>query len=88
MEATETTSWAAVYRDVPDAYNDIKHSTAKFAPNDIKTEDIEPVRKNIKSRSRSKNYDNITDGDTVLLALKEKTFRKESDPTYSQIFTK
>ena len=84
MEANEISSWAAVYRDVLNAYNNTKHSTTKFAPNDIKTEDIETVRKNIKSRGRSKNYDNITDGDTVRLALKEKTFRKESDPTYSQ----
>jgi hypothetical protein len=42
------------------------------------------VRKNIKMRGRTKNYDDITDGDTVRLALKEKTFRKESDPTYTQ----
>jgi len=42
------------------------------------------VRKNIKARGRTKNYDDISDGDTVRLALKEKTFRKESDPTYSQ----
>ena len=84
MEATETSSWAAVYRDVLNAYNDTKHSTTKYAPNDIKTEDIETVRKNIKARGRTKNYDDISDGDTVRLALKEKTFRKESDPTYSQ----
>jgi hypothetical protein len=48
----------------------------------IKTEDIETVRKNIKARGRTKNYDKIIDGDTVRLALKEKTSRKESDPTY------
>jgi len=84
MEANEISSWAAVYRDVLNAYNNTKHSTTKFAPNDIKTEDIEAVRKNIKMRGRTKNYDDISDGDTVRLALKEKTFRKESDPTYTQ----
>ena len=84
MEANEISSWAAVYRDVLNAYNNTKHSTTKFAPNDIKTEDIEAVRKNIKARGRTKNYDDISDGDTVRLALKEKTFRKESDPTYTQ----
>jgi hypothetical protein len=84
MEANEISSWAAVYRDVLNAYNNTKHSTTKFAPNDIKTEDIETVRKNIKARGRTKNYDDISDGDTVRLALKEKTFRKESDPTYTQ----
>jgi hypothetical protein len=81
---TETTSWAVVYSDVLDAYNNTKHSTTNFTPNDIQNEDIETVRKNIKARGRSKNYDNVTDGDTVRLALKEKTFRRESDPTYSQ----
>jgi hypothetical protein len=84
MEANEISSWAAVYRDVLNAYNNTKHSTTKFAPNDIKTEDIETVRKNIKARGRTKNYDDTSNGDTVRLALKEKTFRKESDPTYSQ----
>jgi hypothetical protein len=42
------------------------------------------VRKNIKARGRTKNYDDITDGYTVRLALKEKTFRKESEPTCNQ----
>jgi hypothetical protein len=65
MEATKNSSWAAVYRDVLNAYNDTKHSTTKFAPNDIQTEDIEAVRKKIKARGRTKNYDDISDGDTV-----------------------
>jgi hypothetical protein len=49
------------------AHNDTKHSTTKFAQNDIKTEDIKAVSKNIKARVRSKNYGNVNDGDTVRL---------------------
>jgi len=50
MEANDVSSWSAIYRDVLDAYNNTKHSTTKFAPNDIKKEDIDTVRKNIKRR--------------------------------------
>ena len=84
MEANEVSSWSSIYRDLLDAYNNTKHSTTKFAPNDIKKEDIDTVRKNIKRRGRSKNYEDIQEGDSVRLALKEKTFRKETDPTYGK----
>jgi hypothetical protein len=36
--------------------------------------------KNMKKRGRVKKYEGIIEGDSVRLALKEKTFRKESDP--------
>ena len=42
------------------------------------------MRKNIKKRGRVKKYEEINDGDSVTLALKEKTFRKESDTTYGK----
>jgi len=84
MKSNGIQTWTNVYRDLINAYNSTKHSTTKFAPNDIKKEDIELVRKNIRERGRTKNYDQIEAGDTVRLALKEKKFRKESDPTYSQ----
>ena len=83
MESNGIQTWTNIYRDLINSYNSTKHSTTKFAPNDIKKEDIQAVRKNIRERGRTKNYDQIEAGDTVRLALKEKKFRKESDPTYS-----
>jgi IS30 family transposase len=47
MEFNELTSWTNLYRDLLDAYNNTKHSTTLFAPNDIKKEDYDTVRKNI-----------------------------------------
>jgi hypothetical protein len=82
MEANDIPSWTTIYRDLLNAYNNTKHSATGFAPNDIKKEDIDTVRKNIKKRSRVKKYEDINEGDSVRLQLKEKTFRKESDPTY------
>jgi transposase InsO family protein len=83
MEANDISSWTTIYRDLLNAYNNTKHSATGFAPNDIKKEDIDTVRKNIKKRSRVKKYEEIKEGDSVRLQLKEKTFRKESDPRYS-----
>ena len=82
MEANDIPSWTTIYRDLLDAYNNTKHSATGFAPNDIKKEDIDTVRKNIKKKGRGKKYEEIKEGDSVRLQLKEKTFRKESDPTY------
>ena len=82
MEANDISSWTTIYRDLLNAYNNTKHSATGFAPNDIKKEDIDTVRKNIKKRSRVKKYEEIKEGDSVRLQLKEKTFRKESDPRY------
>jgi hypothetical protein len=82
MEANDIPSWTTIYRDLLNAYNNTKHSATGFAPNDIKKEDIDTVRKNIKKRSRVKKYEEIKEGDSVRLQLKEKTFRKESDPRY------
>ena len=73
---------ATIYRDLLNAYNNTKHSSTGFAPNDIKKEDIDTVKKNIKKRGKVKKYEEINEGDSVRLQLKEKTFRKESDPTY------
>lgn len=84
MKNNDVSSWTSIYRDLINTYNDTKHSTTKFAPNDIKKEDIDLVRKNINERARNKNYESIDVGDSVRLALKEKTFRKESDPTYGK----
>ncbi len=61
---------------------DTKHSATGHAPNDINKEDIDTVKKNIKKRGRVKKYEDINEGDSVRLQLKEKTLRKESDPTY------
>jgi hypothetical protein len=83
MEANDISSWTTIYKDLLNAYNNTKHSATGFAPNDIKKEDIDTVRKNIKKRSRVKKYEEIKEGDSVRLQLKEKTFRKESDPRYS-----
>jgi hypothetical protein len=82
MEANDIASWTTIYRDLLNAYNDTKHSATGFAPNDIKKEDIDTVRKNIKKKGRTKKYEEIKAGDSVRLQLKEKTFRKESDPTF------
>jgi hypothetical protein len=82
MEFNELTTWTNIYRDLLDAYNNTKHSTTQFAPNDIKKEDIDTVRKNIYERGRKKKYETVDAGDSVRLALKQKTFRKETDPTY------
>ncbi len=82
MEANDIASWTTIYRDLLNAYKNTKHSATGFAPNDIKKEDIDTVRKNIKKRSRVKKYEEIKEGDSVRLQLKEKTFRKESDPTF------
>ena len=53
-----------------------------FAPNDIKKEDIDTVRMNIYERGRKKKYEPVEAGDNIRLALKQRTFRKETDPTY------
>ncbi len=45
---------------------------------------MDTVKQNIKKRVRVKEYEDINEGDSVRLALKEKTFRKESDPTYAK----
>jgi len=82
MEANDISSWTTIYRDLLNAYNNTKHSSTGFAPNDIKKEDIDTVKKNIKKRGKVKKYEDINEGDSVRLQLKEKTFRKESDPTY------
>ena len=82
MEFNELTTWTNIYRDLLNAYNNTKHSATGFAPNDIKKEDIDTVRKNIKKRGRVKKYEEIKEGDSVRLQLKEKTFRKDSDPRY------
>ena len=82
MEFNELTTWTNIYRDLLDAYNNTKHSTTKFAPNDIKKEDIDTVRKNIYERGRKKKYEPVEAGGNVRLALKQRTFRKETDPTY------
>ena len=82
MEANDIPSWTTIYRDLLNAYNNTKHSTTGFAPNDIQKEDIDTVRKNIKKKGRVKKYEEIKEGDSVRLQLKEKTFRKESDPRY------
>jgi len=82
MEANDISSWTTIYRDLLNAYNNTKHSSTGFAPNDIKKEDIDTVKKNIKKRGKVKKYEEINEGDSVRLQLKEKTFRKESDPTY------
>jgi hypothetical protein len=82
MEANDIPSWTTIYRDLLNAYNNTKHSTTGFAPNDIQKEDIDTVRKNIKKKGRVKKYEEINEGDSVRLQLKEKTFRKESDPRY------
>ena len=44
-------------RDLLDAYNNTEHSTTQFAPNDIKKEDYDTVRRNIYERGRKKNYE-------------------------------
>ena len=82
MEANDIPSWTTIYRDLLNAYNNTKHSTTGFAPNDIQKEDIDTVRKNIKKKGKVKKYEEIKEGDSVRLQLKEKTFRKESDPRY------
>ena len=74
-------------QDLLEAYNNTKHRTTLFAPNDIKKEDYDTVRKNIyethnNERGRRKKYEPVDAGDSVRLALKQKTFRKETDPTY------
>ena len=74
MESNGIQTWTNVYRDLINSYNSTKHSTTKFAPNDITKDDIQAVRKNIRERGRTKNYDQIEAGDTVRLALKEKKF--------------
>jgi hypothetical protein len=75
MEFNELTTWTNIYRDLLDAYNNTKHSTTQFAPNDIKKEDYDTVRKNIYERGRKKKYAAVDADDSVRLALKQKTFR-------------
>jgi hypothetical protein len=55
------------YRDLLNAYNNTKYSTTGFATNDIKKEDIDTIRKNIKKRGRVKKYGEIKEGDSVRL---------------------
>jgi hypothetical protein len=55
MEANDIPSWTTIYRDLLNAYNNTKHSTTQFAPNDIKKEDIE------KNEDKSQNSDILND---------------------------
>ena len=41
------------------------------------------MRMNIYERGRKKKYKPVEAGDNVRLALKQRTFRKETDPTYA-----
>ncbi len=84
MEANDVSSWTTIYRDLLNAYKNTKHIATGYAPNDINKEDIDTVMKNIKKRGGVKKYEDINEGDFVRLALKEKIFRKESDPTYGK----
>lgn len=85
MESNEdVTTWTSIYRELLKAYNNTKHSTTGFKPDEIHNKDIDTVRKNIRNRAISKNYEEVRPGDTVRLQLKEKSFRKESDPTYTK----
>ena len=77
MEANDISSWTTIYRDLLNAYNNTKHSSTGFAPNDIKKEDIDTVKKNIKKRGKVKKYEDINEGDSVRLQLKEKTQTKD-----------
>ena len=82
MEHNGITSWTDIIKSLLHAYNTTVHSTTKMKPNDIHVKDIELVRKNIASKALKVNYPEINEGDDVLLAMKEKTFRKESDPNF------
>ena len=60
MEFNELTSWTNIYRDLLDAYNNTKHSTTQFAPNDIKKGGIDTVRMNIYMKEAEKRSTNLS----------------------------
>jgi hypothetical protein len=57
-------------------------STARRYSHPITKKKCDTVRKNIYEIGRRKKYEPVGAGDSVRLALKQKTFRKETDPTY------
>jgi hypothetical protein len=52
MEANNISSWTTRCRYLFNTYNNTRHSATGFAPNDLKKEDVDTVKKNIKKRGR------------------------------------
>ena len=75
----------------PNGYNNTKHSSTKFAPNDVNDNNEQIVRNNLfpkvikESKYLAKNF---KVGDTVRISTKKSIFQKGYDQTYSyEVFT-
>jgi hypothetical protein len=77
MKFNDTKDWLSVLQDVVDAYNETKHSTTKFAPNDVNNSNIHNVCMNILKKAKVKKYPKVNEGDTVRLPIKYKETEKK-----------
>lgn len=89
--ATGSYRWVDALQDLIDGYNSTRHSSTKFAPNDVKKQNEHIVRKNLypkikKKKAHSKAVFQV--GDTVRITRKKSIFQKGYEQTYShEVFT-
>ena len=83
--------WIDVLQDLVNGYNNTKHSSTKFAPNDVNDNNEHIVRKNLypKIKKELKHIiEHFKEGQTVRISTKKSIFQKGYDQTYSyEVFT-
>ena len=83
--------WVEIFEDLVNGYNNTKHSSTKFAPNDISAQNENEVRNNlfpnvVKQPKHSTPKLNI--GDSVRITRKKSAFQKGYEQTHSyEVFT-
>ena len=89
--ARDSHKWIDILDDLVNGYNKTKHSSTKFAPNDVNDNNEQIVRNNLfpkvikESKYLAKNF---KVGDTVRISTKKSIFQKGYDQTYSyEVFT-
>ena len=78
--------WVDILKDLVDGYNNTKHSSTGFKPNEVNEENEIEVKENLYPKiNKEKQHTKVVFklGDTVRLAKKKKTFQKGYEQTYS-----
>ncbi len=81
-----STRWIDILQDLVDGYNNTKHSSTGFKPNDVNASNEHLVKRNLypninKKKQHTKPVFKL--GDTVRLAKKKTAFQKGYEQTYS-----
>ena len=83
--------WIDVLTELVSGYNKTKHSSTKFAPNDVNDKNEHTVRKNLypKIDKELKHIiEHFQEGQTVRISTKKSIFQKGYEQTYSyEVFT-